>query len=91
MEKKRIALHIAVLLTVLCIIFLPGYSELHKLREDNDQLKRRIVLLEEHNDQLKEEMQKMKQDPGYIEKKARKKLGIVKKGEIIYKSDQGGE
>jgi cell division protein FtsB len=78
-------------LTALCIIFLPGYSELHKLREDNDQLKRRISLLEEHNEKLKEDMQKMKQDPDYIEKKARKKLGIVKKGEIIYKSDQGGE
>ncbi|MGB2601464.1 MAG: septum formation initiator family protein [Candidatus Omnitrophota bacterium] len=91
MEKKRIIFFIVVVLTALSILFLPGFSELHKLREDNDQLKRRIVLLEEHNDNLKEEMLKMKQDPDYVEKKARKKLGIVKKGEIIYKTDQGGE
>ena len=71
------------------IIFLPNYSELHKLREENEQLERRILLLEEHNNQLKEELQKMKQDPDYVEKRAREKLGIIKKGEIIYRKNEG--
>ncbi|MFC1643895.1 septum formation initiator family protein [Candidatus Omnitrophota bacterium] len=89
MGSKRIALYILLFLAVLCIIFLPGFSELHKLREENVQLQQRIRLLEEYNQQLKSELLEMGQDPGYIEKKAREKLGIVKKGEIIYKKTSG--
>ncbi|MFH1552228.1 MAG: septum formation initiator family protein [Candidatus Omnitrophota bacterium] len=89
MESKRIALYILLFLVVLCIVFLPGFSELHKLREENAQLQQRIRLLEEYNHELKNELLKMQQDPGSIEKKAREKLGIVKKGEIIYKKTGG--
>ena len=88
MEKKRIVIYVLAVIVALCIIFLPSYSELHKLREENDQLLRRILLLEQHNDQLKEELQKMKQDPDYVEKRAREKLGIIKKGEIIYRKSE---
>lgn len=73
------------LLALLGIVFLPGHSELQKLREENEQHKKRIELLEEHNEKLKRELAKMQEDPDYVEKKARDKLGIVKKGEIIYR------
>ncbi len=85
MEKKKVILYLALLIAVFCIVFLPGYSELQRLREENEQHQRRIRLLEEHNDKLKEELAKLKEDPDYLEKKAREKLGIVKKGEVIYK------
>jgi len=32
------------------VVFLPVFSILQKLREKNDQLQKRIKLLEEHND-----------------------------------------
>ena len=85
MERKKIALYVLVLAAALCVVFLPGYSKLQKLREENEQHKKRIQLLEEHNEKLKGELAKMREDPDYVEKKARDKLGIVKKGEIIYK------
>ena len=88
MEGKKIALYLLVFLAAFCIIFLPGYSELNKLKEENEQLQKRIRLLEEHNDKLKAELVMMHEDPGYVEKKARDKLGIVKKGEVIYKKRQ---
>jgi cell division protein FtsB len=88
MEGKKIALYLLAFLAAFCIIFLPGYSELHKLKGENEQLQKRIRLLEEHNDKLKEELVMMKEDPEYLEKKAREKLGIVKKGEVIYKKRQ---
>ena len=88
MGKKRITVYVLAVVVALCIIFLPSYSELHKLREENEQLQRRIVLLEGHNEKLKEELQKMKQDPDYVEKRAREKLGIIKKGEIIYRKGE---
>jgi len=85
MEGKKIAVYLLIFLAVFCIIFLPGYSELNKLKEENEQMQKRISLLEEHNDKLKEELVLMREDPDYLERKAREKLGIVKKGEVIYK------
>ena len=84
MERKKVTLYGVVILTALAVVFLPGLSKLHKLRRENVQLHKRIRLLEEHNDVLTEEIANMQQDPGYVEKKAREKLGILKKGEIIY-------
>ena len=85
MERKKVTLYGVVILTVLAVVFLPGLSRLHKLRRENVQLQKRIRLLEEHNDVLTEEIANMQQDPRYVEKKAREKLGIIKEGEIIYK------
>lgn len=85
MERKKVTVYAVVLFAVLVAVFLPGYSEVQKLREDNDQLQRRIKLLEKHNGVLKDELSKMEKDSGYVEKKAREKLGIIEKGEVVYK------
>ena len=58
---------------------------MQKLREKNEEYLKRIELLEVNNDELKNELFKMEQDPEYLEKRAREKLGIVKEGEILYK------
>lgn len=84
MEKKRVVFKFLAAVFILGVIFLPGYPRLVALREENEQYKRRIVLLEEHNKRLEEELVKLREDPAYIEKKAREKLGIVRKGEILY-------
>ena len=84
MERKKIVILILCVLAAFALVFLPGFSELQKLREENGQYLRRNRLLEEHNESLKSELKSLNKDPGYVEKKAREKLGIVKKGEIIY-------
>lgn len=88
MEAKKIALYVLGILAIVSIVFYPGQSELIKLRSENEQYQKRISLLEERNDELKTELAKMREDPSYIEKKAREKLGIVKKGEVIYKKSE---
>ena len=85
MERKKIIIWVITIGIVLVVIFLPKFSELQKLREENVNIKRSIILLEQDNDALTEEVRRMEEDPDYIEKKARKKLGIIKKGEYIYK------
>ena len=85
MARKKIILYVLGFLTILFVVFLPGHSKLQKLREENEQYQKRIELIEGHNEQLKKELSKMREDPVYVEKKAREKLGIVKKGEIIYR------
>ena len=89
MEKKRIMIYALAVLAALVVVFLPGFSELQKLREENRELQKRIRLLEKSNEDLKQEIHRTKNDPEYVEKKAREKLGIVKKGEVIYKGSDG--
>ncbi|MFH1846134.1 MAG: septum formation initiator family protein [Candidatus Omnitrophota bacterium] len=85
MERKTLIICGGGILLVLMVIFLPGYSKLHKLREKSEQYRQRIFLLEEENKELEGELEKLQEDPHYIEKKARKKLGILRKGEMIYR------
>ena len=84
-SKKRVIFTILFFLVATGVIFLPGFSKLHKLREENEQLEQRIKLLERNNDDLKEELAMMRQDPEYVEQKARERLGIIKKGEVVYR------
>lgn len=85
MEKKRLMIYGVVIAAVAIVVFLPGFSDLQELREENGQLQQRIELLERRNKDLVTELSKMEQDPDHIERKAREKLGIVKKGEVIYR------
>ncbi|MFH1395474.1 MAG: septum formation initiator family protein [Candidatus Omnitrophota bacterium] len=88
MERKKIIFYILGILTILCVIFLPGYSKMQRLREENREKVQRIKLLKENNRKLNSELTKMKEDPEYVERKAREKLGIVKKGEVIYRKKE---
>ncbi|MBL7073245.1 MAG: septum formation initiator family protein [Candidatus Omnitrophica bacterium] len=85
MGSKKIIVRLILVLVVLSVIFLPGYSKLQKLRAERAEQNKRIQLLKEHNEKMKTELGKMQDDPEYVEKKARNKLGIVKKGEVIYR------
>ncbi|MGB2631010.1 MAG: septum formation initiator family protein [Candidatus Omnitrophota bacterium] len=85
MERKKITLYLVIFAVLLGLVFLPGFSRLHRLRRENRELQKRIELLQEHNDMLKEEIADMQQDPEYVETKARGKLGVIKKGEIVYR------
>ncbi|MFH1868894.1 MAG: septum formation initiator family protein [Candidatus Omnitrophota bacterium] len=80
-KKKFILLGIFVAL----IIFLPGYSKLQELKEKNKFLLKEIDSLKNDNKDLSQEIEKLENDPFYIEKKARDRMGIGKKGEIRYK------
>ena len=55
------------------------------LKERNLQYEREIKELERVKIQLAEERRRLTEDPVYLEKVAREKLGVVKKGETIYR------
>ena len=44
--------------------------------------------LEEENAILREEIDRLKHDPTYLEEKARKEYGLLKKNEMLYKFDK---
>lgn len=84
MAKKKLILFLAIAI-ILLLIFLPGFSRYQKLSSESKRLEQRIAELEKVNKELEEKKYKLENDIEYVERRAREKLGIVKKDEIPYK------
>ena len=87
-EKKRKAAWIISLIAgavFLTYFFLPSYSSLKKHIKRNKTLKTKIQELERENAEIRVEIYKLEEDPLYIEKLARKELGMMRPGETIYR------
>jgi len=67
------------------VIYLPGLIELQELRSKREELRSEVKRLRTENASLTKEKELLKQDVGYMEKVARRKMGVVRKGEIPYK------
>lgn len=88
MEKKKIILKFLGLFTLFAIIFLPGYSKYQDLRQKNRALEEKIGTLQTSNVRLEDEIRRLYKDPAYMEKVARDKLKITRKGEVVYKIEE---
>ena len=84
MAKKKLILFFVVVV-ILALIFFPSFSKYQKLSSEQRRLEERIEELERTNKQLEEEKYKLETDIEYIERRAREKLGVVKKDEIPYR------
>ena len=85
MGKSKIIVLFVLGLVLLGIIFIPGYLKIRRLAKQNKELEKQIEETQQANRRLKEEHQKLINDPLYLEKVAREKLGVVRKGEVVYK------
>lgn len=82
----RYTFHVILAVIVLLVLFgnagfralMRRYWELHKLKAELSQLKRENAL-------LKEEVYHLENNPSYIERIARKELGVIAPGEIEYR------
>lgn len=70
---------------VLLLVFLPSYQKMQDLRQKNREYELRMQELVRENTQLAEEKRMLKEDPAYLEKVAREKMGLIKEGEVIYR------
>ncbi len=64
-----------------------GIFSLLRIQKEVAQIKEKNAKLEEENQKLREEVKRLQTDRRYIEEIARKELGMVKEGEIIYQFD----
>ena len=87
----RRALWILGVAVFLLIVFLPGYTKLQELKDKNRDLEAKIKKYKVDNSLLQEELRLIKDDPLYQEKIARRKMGVVRKGEIPIRFVPGGE
>ena len=77
---------VLVIASILWLLFAPGtgmYSLL-KLRSKASRLEVETQELSRTNDELRQEIERLKNDPEYLEQIAREKYGLVKKNEQVF-------
>lgn len=85
MDKGKIAGYILLGAILLGVIFIPGYLKIKRLDRQSRDLEMQITELKQTNKRLREEQRMLENDPFYLEKVAREKLGVAREGEVIYK------
>jgi cell division protein FtsB len=88
-REKRLLPYIGlvlVILLILWIIFAPnrGMLSLYQTKQEITKLEEENSKLAEKNKVLQEEIDKLQNDPAYLEEKARKEYGMLKDNEMLY-------
>jgi cell division protein FtsB len=84
---------VTILLLVLVMIFFTffgnkGLLQVYRLRRELKEIERVNTELRQENDKLRAEIDNLRTNKKYIEELARRELGLVKRGEIVYQFDQ---
>lgn len=79
------AIFLFLLSVVVFVLYLPSYTQLQDIRQKNQDFALQIKLLKEKNAELQREKKRLEEDPVYLEKVAREKMGLIKEGEVVYK------
>ena len=90
MRKKRFFLFMVILFLIMGFFTFfgdKGILHLLRLQKELARIREMNIKIEEENQKLKEEVKRLQSDKRYIEEIARKELGMVKEGEIIYQFD----
>ena len=69
----------------LVFIYFPTLMKMYDLHKKNEDYARQIQEMKQKNIDLTEELRMLNDDPMYLEKVAREKMGLTKEGEVIYK------
>ena len=87
--KKNIMLVLAIMTMFLMLLFIVfgenGLTDLYKLKKEKDNLSKKTDELKKENLSLYREIERLKNDPRYVEDVARKELGVIGKDEVIIK------
>lgn len=89
-KKRRFLILIVASILILGLLTFfgeKGIFHLLHLRKELARIKEMNRKIEEENQKLKEEVRRLQNEKRYIEEIARKELGMVKEGEIIYQFD----
>jgi cell division protein FtsL len=95
MRMKKKPLLLLIVSFILILGFLISFGERGiiqrlRLQKELGRLKETNTKMAEENQKLKEEVRRLQTEKKYIEEIARKELGMVKQGEIIYQFDTTG-
>lgn len=79
------AIWLFVFTIIVLAVFLPSYTQMQDLRQKNLEYSRQIKQFKQENARLAEEGRRLEEDPVYLEKVAREKMGLIREGETVYK------
>jgi len=79
------AIWLFIITTFVFIYFLPSYTKMQDLKQKNLEYQKEIQALQAKNAQLTREKERLENDPEYLEKVAREKMGLIREGEVVYK------
>ena len=89
-DRQKILLLFAILGLFSLLLFIMfsdnGLSDLFTLRSERDRLIQENMRLKRENLTLYRTIDRLKNDPAYIESIARRELGMIRKGEVILKT-----
>jgi cell division protein FtsB len=89
-DRQKILLLFAILGLFSLLLFIMfsdnGLSDLFKFRSERDRLIQENMRLKRENLTLYRTIDRLKNDPAYIESIARRELGMIRKGEVILKT-----
>lgn len=74
--------------TIILLFFLPSFTMMQDHRQKNLEYGKRIAELQRRNEELKEEKRRLIEDPVYLERVARERMGLVREGEKVYKMEK---
>ena len=89
--NRRILIPILLLLSVMIFFTFfgeKGLLQVYRLRSELKEIERVNMELRRENERLRVEIDNLRTNKKYIEELARRNLGLVKKGEIVYQFDQ---
>jgi len=87
-DSSKVLAILVILVALFLIIsfaFLPGYTKIKELREENQRQKREAALLQQEISNLDSSLERIHDDPFYLEKVAREELGASRDNEITLK------
>jgi len=86
-QKILLGFVIAALFSLLLFIMFGenGVVDLHMLKIKRDNLLKRNAVLSQENLSLYREIERLRNDPKYVENVARQELGLIGKDEVIFK------
>lgn len=66
-----------------------GFIHVIRLQSELQEIENKNMLLRQENESLKKDIELLKNNLKYLEEIARKELGLIKEGEIVYRLDEG--
>ena len=83
MLKNAIWIFVAAI--VVLVLFVPAFTKMQDMKQRDVDYQAKIDDLKIKNLRLREEQRLLENDPAYLEKVAREKMGLVKDGEVVYR------
>ncbi len=74
-----------IIIVILLFAYLPAFTKLQELRQRLKDTQEEILKAKQKNFDLEEEITQMETNPDYLAVVARDKMGVVKKGETVFK------